>query len=254
VRQTAVPERLAILGIPVDLFTSPCSAVEHVAGRIRAGLKMFCVAINPEKGYRALRDPALFGILRKADMCICDGIGIVYASMILHRRRIPRCTGVQLFFDLVAHSPTAGWKVFLLGASPQSNAGAAQKLVQRNPGLQIVGRHDGYFQDASRIVSQINDSGADLVFVAMGSPRQEFWIAEHMHEIHAAFFMGVGGAFDVASETARWAPAIFRKTGTEFVFRFLCNPRQRCRRDLLIAAFMLDVCKTKLLGRSRPGP
>lgn len=246
-RQTVVPERLAILGIPVDLFASPHNTVEHVAGRIRGGLKTFCVAINPEKGYRALRDPVLFETLRKADMCICDGIGIVYALMILYRRRIPRCTGVQLFFDLVAHAPAAGWKVFLLGASPQSNAGATQKLVQRNPGLQIVGRHDGYFEDAGRIISLINDSGADLVFVAMGSPRQEFWIAEHLHEIHAAFFMGVGGSFDVASGTAPWAPAIFRKTGTEFIFRLVTDPK-RWRRLLPQVAFAVEVVRRRLFG------
>ena len=81
----------------------------------------------------------------------------------------------------------------------------------------------------------------------MGSPKQEFWIARHMHETHAAFFMGVGGAFDVASETARWAPAIFRKTGSEFFYRLVTDPK-RWRRLLPQVAFAVEVVRHRLFG------
>ena len=114
--------------------------------------------------------------------------------------------------------------LFLLGASAESNRQAAAALVERYPALQIVGREDGYFQDSEAIVRKINASDAELLFVAMGSPKQELWIAQHRDAIEAPFCMGVGGTFDVAAGTARRAPIIFQKTGTEFLFQLVTRP------------------------------
>ncbi|GAH47619.1 unnamed protein product, partial [marine sediment metagenome] len=89
-------------------------------------------------------------------------------------------------------------------------------LIEMHPGLHIVGRRDGYFEDSAAVVDQINASRADLLFVAMGSPKQELWITEHRDAINASFCMGVGGTFDIISGKTRRAPKVFRKTGTEF--------------------------------------
>src|ERR1700738_2539559 len=110
------PSSISILGTRVSLFDSYDHAVQQIRQRISSRRPTFCVAINPEKVYRAKTDPALSRVLDSAHVRICDGVGISLASMLLHRRRLPRCTGIDLFLRLIRLSAEEGWKVFLLGA------------------------------------------------------------------------------------------------------------------------------------------
>jgi N-acetylglucosaminyldiphosphoundecaprenol N-acetyl-beta-D-mannosaminyltransferase len=238
-------EPLSILGVGVLPFESYDEAVAYVERAIASGRKSFGVAINPEKVYQATLNSELMAALAQADMGICDGVGVALAARLLHGRWLRRCTGCDLFFRLIAKAAEKGWRVFLLGASPESNEGACEVLSRQYPGLRIAGRRDGYFTDSSEVVRQINASGADLLFVAMGSPRQELWIAEHRPELDAPFCMGVGGTFDVVSGKARRAPAVFRRTGTEFLFRLLSSPA-RWRRQAVLPLFLLKVLQKKL--------
>ena len=91
----------------------------------------------------------------------------------------------------------------------------------------------------------INDSGADLLFVAMGSPRQEYWISKYLDELTVSFCMGVGGSFDVLSGTARRAPAPFRKTGTEWLYRLIRYPA-RARRQIALPLFAFSVLRQRI--------
>ena len=122
------------------------------------------------------------------------------------------------------------------------------RLKKRHPGLQIVGRRDGFFKDSAAVVRQINDSRADMLFVAMGSPKQEYWIAKHREAINAPFCMGVGGSLDVASGTIKRAPRVFQKTGTEFLFQLVTEPK-RFRRQMVYLPYMLNVLKERLARR-----
>ena len=149
---------------------------------------------------------------------------------------------------MLPYAARKGWGVFMLGASAESNAGACARLRQTYPDLRIVGHQDGYFTDSAQVVEQINASGADLVFVAMGSPTQEYWIAKHRELIDAPFCMGVGGSFDVVSGRIRRAPGIFRRTGTEWLFQLLTEPHKRFKRQTVYVPFMLRVVSKKLLG------
>jgi N-acetylglucosaminyldiphosphoundecaprenol N-acetyl-beta-D-mannosaminyltransferase len=168
--------------------------------------------------------------------------------MLLYRRRLPRCTGIDLFLRLIRLSAEEGWKVFLLGASPQSNAAASRVLVNTYPTLKIVGRQDGYFKNSLAVVDQINQSGADLLFVAMGTPRQELWISEQMPHLRASFCLGVGGSLDVVGRPGKRAPALFRKTGTEWFFRLLVQP-SRLQRQLVLPLFMLEILRVLIAAR-----
>ena len=243
-----LPNRIWIMGTQIVPFGSYAQATEYVQGKVIDRSKAFCVAINPEKVYRANRDLRLLNILGNAEMGICDGIGVALAARILLGRKIKRCTGCDLFFHLIAAAAAKGWRVFLLGASPQSNALASANLRLRYPGLRLVGCHDGYFEDSAEVVDEINASRPDLLFVALGSPKQEIWISEHREAITAPLVMGVGGTFDVISGKAKRAPRIFQKTGTEFIFRLLCDPR-RWRRHLALLGFVLDVLYCRVRGR-----
>lgn len=239
-----IPKALSIMGVNVVPFSSYSHALSCVEGIIATGRRSFCVAINPEKVYRAQHDRALQVTLGQADIGVCDGIGVAIAAKLLHGKMLRRCTGADLFLELIGASALKGWKVFLLGASAESNEGAYLKLIEDYPGLQIVGRQDGFFEDSAAVIEQINASQADILFVGMGSPKQEFWIAEHRKAIDAPFCMGVGGTFDVISGKAQRAPKVFRKTGTEFFFRLMSDPR-RWRRQLVLPLFVLAVLKTR---------
>ncbi|MEE9303755.1 MAG: WecB/TagA/CpsF family glycosyltransferase, partial [Thiotrichaceae bacterium] len=178
-------EKIKILSVSVTAFDSYSHAVESIIDRIKKGQKSLCVAINPEKIYRVQSDIELKEVINTADIHICDGVGVVIATKILYGRRIRRITGIQLFCDLVARAEKEGLKIFILGASTEANKGACEKLLAKHPNLQIAGRQNGYCNDTSAVIRMINDSGADMLFVAMGSPKQEFWIAEHKDAINA---------------------------------------------------------------------
>jgi len=239
---TRTPPSVSILGIQVSDFRSPDEAVRTIEQRIDSGERTFCVAINPEKVYRAAHDVRLKRAVNSAHVRICDGIGVSLASWLLYGRRLARCTGIDLFLKLVDLSARRGWKVFLLGASPEVNEAACRELVKAFPALTIAGRRNGYFETSLDVIENINNSGADLLFVAMGSPRQEFWISEHMLRLKATFCMGVGGSLDVVSGLVKRAPASFRNTGTEWLYRLLTDP-QRLRRQLALPCFAWDTLR-----------
>ena len=243
-----IPNRISVLGVNITPFSNYSEVCLYVEKLINSGSKGFSVAINPEKIYRANREPKLKALINQADIGICDGIGAALAVRALRGIRISRITGISLFFELVQLASSKGWKVFLLGASPDSNKGAFYKLSGDFPSLKIVGGVDGYFKDSREVIRQINESGANIVFVAMGSPKQEQWIADNREMINSAFCMGVGGTFDVVSGLVKWAPPFFRATGTEWLYRLVRDPR-RWKRQLVLPKFAWEVMKQKLAGR-----
>jgi len=241
------PAPLDIMGIPVVPFESYNQALNCVEGIIESNAKSFWVAINPIKVYHAWHDSKLKSLLLKADVGICDGVGISMASKILNGQRIERCTGCDLFFRLLSLAGRKGWGVYLLGASAESNAAARLELQKTYPDLKIVGWQDGYFKDSGAVVRQINRSKAKLLFVAMGSPKQEDWISRHRRSIRANFCMGVGGSFDIAAGRLPRAPKICRMAGTEFVYRLLSEPRKRWRIQKVLIPYFVRVLEKKLV-------
>jgi len=237
---TIAPEPYDVLGSRVTPFTSYDHAVACVSERIRDHRPATCVALNPEKVYRAFHDPELRGMLNRFDFGICDGVGVSAALRLLHGQRLARCTGVDLFHALLAASAERGWGVFLLGATEETNRAAAALLPTLFSGLRLAGRLHGYFRDPSEPIARITSCSPDLLFVAMGSPRQEEWILAHRAELGVPFCMGVGGTLDVVSGRVRRAPKIFRKTGTEFLYRLLCEPR-RIKRQVVLPLFAMRV-------------
>lgn len=210
---------------------------------------MYCVAINPVKVWTAQKDGSLAQVLKAAGIHICDGIGTALAVRLLHGRSIPRITGVQLFHDLVGTAEHQGLRIFMLGASPESNRLACDNLLKRHPDLKIAGRHHGYFGDDDAVVDLINTAEPDILFVAMGSPKQEYWIASHLDRLMSPFIMGVGGTFDVVSGKVKWAPAFFRRTGTEFLYRFCLQP-WRFKNTSALFGFAFAVLNKRMYSRS----
>ena len=242
------PEPLSVGGVPVVPFETYDHALQCIEESLEAGRKSFWVAMNPVKIYRAWHEPALMGLLRKTSVNICDGVGVSIASKIFYGRGIDRITGCDLFYRLLSLASRKRWGIYLLGASPESNAAARMRLQERYPDLRIVGWQDGYFEDPNKVIEDINTSKADLLFVAMGSPKQEYWISSHRKDINATFCMGVGGSFDVAAGKIRRAPRLFRATGTEFLFRFIVEPRKRLASQVILAQFLFRIIERKVAG------
>jgi N-acetylglucosaminyldiphosphoundecaprenol N-acetyl-beta-D-mannosaminyltransferase len=233
-------DEVNVLDVPVTCLRSYDQALQHVMARIDARTPVFCVAINPWKIHLAKRDKSFKEIIEGATIHLCDGIGAAVAVRLLHGRVIPRITGIQLFFELIAMAKKQQLRVFLLGASPEVNAKAHDELISRYPGLNIVGRQHGYFSDDLETVAIINATEPDMLFVAMGSPKQERWIAQHRERLRVPLAMGVGGTLDVVSGHAARAPEFFRRTGTEFVYRVWRQPH-RLREFYVIPDFIFAV-------------
>jgi len=242
------PGIVDLFDIPVSFFESYEHALECVSETINSEKKALWIAMNPIKAYNAWHDRDLLALLQKSEVNYCDGVGISIASRVLRGRGIKRCTGCELFFRILEKAAKEQWGVYFLGASRQSNAGARAYILNRYPGLKIAGWHDGYFDDSQAIIADINASQAQLLFVAMGSPKQEFWIDRNREGINAQFCMGVGGSFDVASGNVRRAPRVFQWSGTEFLFRLMCEPRKRWAQQVVLLRFSMLVVRKKLFG------
>ena len=196
------------------------------------------------------KGPTIVGMLqteanKNGIPCVTIEIGAALGVRWLHGQRIPRVTGVTLFLELIGMSAREGRRVYLLGSSEEVNEASARRLCADYPNLVIAGRHNGYFEDSREVVDHINAANADIVFVAMGSPRQEIWISEHRDQIAASVFMGIGGTLDVVSGRVKWAPKLFRATGTEWLYRLVSEPK-RWRRQLALPKFVWLLFKYKL--------
>jgi len=242
-------EQAEILGVPVTVLGSYNHAVEIIINRIKQRQKTFCVAVNPIKICHAQSDLKLKQLINSAQMHICDGIGTAIAGRILYRKKIERITGVQLFHELITRAEKEELKVFLLGASQDVNKRACESLLARHPNLQIVGQYCGYFNGNGKVVRMINSSGTDMLFVAMGSPRQEYWIAEHIGLVKASFLMGIGGTLDVVSGNVKWAPRVFRQAGMEFIYRLIREPK-RIKQQKVLPKFVWLVLKSRFVNGS----
>ncbi|HAG06973.1 MAG TPA: glycosyltransferase [Peptococcaceae bacterium] len=240
--------RIVLLGAPVDAVTLE-EAVERAAAFIREGGPHQVLTLNPEYLYRALREPHLMEIVRRAALVTADGVGIVWAARMLGQPVPERVTGIDLMTALAARAAREGWRVFLLGASPGVAEAAAAKLAARFPGFQVAGAHHGYFapEDEPKLLQRINAARPDVLFVALGAPKQEVWIARNLNTLRVPVVMGVGGSFDVLAGRVKRAPAVLRRLHLEWLGRLVYEPR-RWRRMLVLPKFVWTVLVERLRG------
>jgi N-acetylglucosaminyldiphosphoundecaprenol N-acetyl-beta-D-mannosaminyltransferase len=237
-----------VLGVPITCFCSYDHAAEAIVARIRNGSKTLCIAINPEKICFARNDDAFGDIVRHGHIHICDGIGAALAVRWIVGWRIPRITGVGLFFKLLETAERQRLSVFLLGGKPEISDKTYETLRTRHPEMVIAGRQHGFFTDTDDVLRRINASGAAMLFAALGSPRQERWLSAHLDRIAVPFCMGVGGSFDVLTGSVKRAPEVFQRTGTEFLYRLLCQP-WRWRRQSVLLGFGAKVLVKAVAAR-----
>lgn len=247
--------RVNVLGIPVDTVNME-SAVQYVAERVDSARQQAVsspsriVAVNPEKIIAARKSPELQALISESELLIPDGIGVVLAIRLLFGNRlVRRVPGCELMPALCALAERRGYGVFLFGASEDANTGAAMELLRRYPALRIVGYQHGYVsdEDMPQVIDRINRGGTDILFVALGSPRQERWMASWSGQLKVAVAQGVGGTFDVLAGKVRRAPDLFCRLHLEWLYRLLSDPG-RIRRQTALPKFAYGVLQKKVAG------
>ena len=243
---------LIIAGIPIANFSED-ETVARIDELISLGGPHYGAVVNAAKLVAAERDPELKRALVDADFVTADGMSVVWAARLLGRPLRQRVTGIDLFERLLAHAEEHGFSIYFLGAREDSVRGAVESSKRRHPSLTIAGYHDGYFEQSENglVCDEIMRSCADLLFVAMGSPRQELWIASNILATGVRFALGVGGSFDHLSGKVRRAPGWMQKSGLEWLHRFMQEPTRLWRRYLIgNSAFTLLIIKQLLRRRS----
>ncbi|MEL6269771.1 MAG: WecB/TagA/CpsF family glycosyltransferase [Chloroflexota bacterium] len=235
-------ERVYILGVPVDKLTYD-TLLEHIAAWIGAkdGLHQMCT-VNPEFVMMAQRDPNFHNILNRVDLCLPDGVGLVYAARYLRDPLPGRVTGSDGVPIIAQRAAQEGWRLFLLGAAEGIADRAAEVLRKRYPGVQIAGTYSGSprAQDEDTIVEIVNAANADILFVAYGAPEQDKWIARNAPRLNVSVAMGVGGTFDYLAGVVPLAPQWMRDAGLDWLFRLVRQPG-RIRRQMRLPAFVVAV-------------
>lgn len=209
--------------------------------------------VNPEFIIDARRDPAFARVLAEASLSVPDGIGVLWAAKLLGVRLKERVTGSDGIYRISERAAERGWRVFLLGAAPGVAEETARVLQQKYPGLHIVGTHGGSPSDTDwpSIVERLAAATPDLLFVAFGHPKQDFWIAKHRHELPAKVAIGIGGAFDFVAGVLPRAPQWMQRMGVEWLYRLILQP-SRIGRMMKLPVFVLLVVKERFLARITP--
>lgn len=239
-------KRVEILGVKVDAVTM-AQAVERVENLITEKKSSIVATANAEMILNATHDADLKKILNAADLVVPDGAGTVWAAHHLGKEMPERVAGFDLVQELMKIAPARGIKFFLFGAAPGIADKAKLKAETLYPGIKIVGTRNGYFKpnDEPEIISQIKNSGADILLAALGVPKQEKWIFKYKDELKIPVSIGVGGTFDVMAGVVKRAPLWMQKARLEWLFRAMLQP-SRAGRLLALPKFVWKVHKQKV--------
>lgn len=237
-------KRKRVFGVPVDTIDLK-SILESIHYLVQNDIKRNNImAVNAEKIMAAQKDKFLLNCLESATFLIPDGAGATVALKVIYSIKPVRIPGVDLMHYICRESAKSGYKIFIYGATEETNQKAVDKLKELYQEINIVGRSNGYV-DADKmdeLVESMNNSGAQILFVALGSPKQEKWIHQYLPKLNVNICQGIGGTLDTIAGCVKRAPQFFQKTGTEWIYRLIKQP-SRIRRHVIIWVFILKVIK-----------
>lgn len=236
---------VSLFGIAVSRMDME-QTVQYVTAAVQRRDVLQIVTINPIMMMMALEQQEFMNIMRQAELVVPDGAGVVWAAKQKGQPVAERVAGIDLLHELLKVGEDDGWRVYLLGASPEVNATAAAKLREQYPGIEIVGHRHGYFtpEEDDDVVQDIRQAKPDLLFVASQLDRQEPWIYQYREQLQVPVMMGVGGSFDVIAGKVRRAPLYFRKLHLEWLYRLMSEP-SRFVRMLALPKFVIRVIRAK---------
>ncbi len=237
--------KVNIMGVMVDKVTMN-EAMDKVMEFLKSDKLNPIYTPNPEFIMNAIKDEEFKTILNKGSLVIPDGIGVVYASKIFKNSVPERVAGYDLIQNMFDKIKDTEYKVYFWGSKEETVKLAIEKMKEKHSGLKIVGYRNGYFkpEDEEGIIQDINNSLADIVLVAQGSPRQEKMIERYKEKLNAKIAIGCGGVLDGMAGVVKRAPVAFQKMGLEWFYRLLKEPK-RIGRMMKLPEFMIIAIKEK---------
>jgi N-acetylglucosaminyldiphosphoundecaprenol N-acetyl-beta-D-mannosaminyltransferase len=201
---------------------------------------------NPEMVMMANRDEALMDALLSADLVIPDGIGLIIASRLKNMGLRERVTGIDTMEKVLRLCDENNRSIFMLGGKPGRGEKALENIMRRYPGIREVAAHHGYFtkDEETEVLEIIQQQAPDVLFVCLGSPRQEVWIHRHREQLNCRLAMGTGGSVDVFAGEVKRAPVVFQKIGLEWLYRLIQEP-SRFKRMTVLPVFLWQALRLK---------
>ena len=252
------PDRARVLGCEIDRVDL-AQAVTVCQQVIENHAYAQHAAINVAK-LIAMRDDALLrDSVSRCELITADGQPVVWASRLLRDPLPQRVAGIDLMQSLLTLAAAQGYRVYVLGARPDVLERAVARIRDLHPELEIVGFHHGYYDESDEhaIAADIAATRPDMLFVAMSSPRKEYFLARYRQTMGVPFVMGVGGSIDVIAGLRRRAPLVFRRMGLEWLFRLLQEPRRLASRyastnTRFVLLVIRELCKMRAARRIGP--
>jgi len=246
--------RRNILGVKFNLVSYQDVLTTVVRWR-KGGERNYITLTPPHSVLLCHRDPQLRNATNKAALTLPDGVGIILAANLLRYPNFGRVSGPMLMLKLCDWGRAHGLRHFFYGGMPGVAETLRDRLISRFPGLIVVGYHCPPFRELTEaedatVVKRINECQPDLVWVGLGSPKQEKWMSHHVDKVRAAALIGVGAAFDFHSGRVKWAPQWVRNTGMEWAYRLAVEPGRMWRRNVNSIAFLVKTLRQCVVPNS----
>jgi len=227
-------ERVNILGIAINKMTMQ-DVIEAAEEYISSRRQLLLGVVNVAKVVNIRKDDRLRQSIEQADLVLADGAPLVWLSRLLGRPLPGRVAGIDIMVELLKVADKKHWRVYFLGARPEALSRLIEVVKKDFPGVQIAGYRDGYFTEAQEemVAKGIRDSNADILFVGISPPKKEIFLSKWHRYLNVPVCHGVGGSFDVLAGVTKRAPFWMQKSGLEWFYRVLQEPRRMWKRYLV---------------------
>lgn len=246
-------EVIKILGVEIDNITLE-EAGQKTKNLIESSHKtcQLIVAPNVEFIMRAQKDKVFFDILNTAQLATPDSVGIELAAKFQKKPLKQRIPGQAYFRKVLEIGEKEGWTFYFLGGKGKTAEKTKENVKRIYPNVKILGVHEGFFEEHSEqeVIQEINDLQPNVLFVAMGAPRQEKWMAKYKQELKVDVVAGQGGTFDYEAGNLKRAPRWIQKCGIEWFWRLMLEP-SRITRMIVLPIYLLKILFTKDMTKSK---
>ncbi len=225
-------QKVCVLGVFIDNLTISKS-LQYISFALNANKKTIVSFVNEDCLYKAQNDEEYRRVINSSDLVLPDGIGLRIIMKVFGHGMKDNCNGSDLAPQIIKRAEGGNYKIYLLGGREGVAMKAAHNLKTLYPNLCVVGYSNGYFVDDDNVIKDVNEVGTDILFVGMGVPKQEKWIARNKKKLNVKLCLGVGALLDYLSGRIPRAPLVFRRMHLEWAWRIFWEPRRMIKRYII---------------------